>query len=249
MKTILRLGLGLVVLMTVSLSSQGQVIYQDSFNRTGNLNGTSPDVVAANGATWTVPTDGATTTYQVNSGVVSVAPGSYNYTAAYLPINTDAADTVDGTKDFTLSATVTPGSGGGVSIGLFNGPVSDYNGANNAPHYLDLASWAAMSNAYPGTYDWAEASTSTELLTISYSASANLLTYSVNSTAIATESMTSLQVANLRDVAFGFDNALTSTVSTFQFVVAAPEPSTVALFVVAVSGLAFQLGRKRRSLV
>lgn len=72
------------------------VIYQDSFTRTGALNGTSPDVVNVPAATWTA--NGTITT----NGSIAINPGS---TAAFLPF-TPATGVV-----YTLSADLNAVSG------------------------------------------------------------------------------------------------------------------------------------------
>jgi len=94
--------------ITLAPASMAAIIYQDSFNLTGNLNGSTPDVTT-NGATWT----GGGTTSTTGGGQLSPGLGGW------LPFLPTAGNI------YTLSYTLNPNaalSDANIDIGFTNNP-------------------------------------------------------------------------------------------------------------------------------
>lgn len=185
----------------------GAVAYQDSFGRSGELVGSTPDIANVNGNTWLSTT--GTGQYIVNGSTVAVSATAYPYSAAYLPVNGTSGVTLDGTKDFTLSVVITPGSTGLTGISLNTGLSSYSNLFSN-----DLAA-LATSNSFAAAYAFNNGNTNynygpgvsgATTISIVYSASAGTLTYNVGNAVVATQTgVTASQVAAVRAVALGDD--------------------------------------------
>ncbi len=181
------------------------VYYQDSFSRTGDVTGSTPDVTDTGGATWA--NMAGTGQYPISGGTVSVNPAAYSWSAEYLPVNGTSGVTLDGTKDFTLSVVVTSGSTGRTGLCL----------STVAPGNLYSSAFAAMSTSSSFTGAWAFNGGYTNYnfgagivgpttISISYSASAATLTYTVGSMTLATQTgITAAQVAAIRYVGLGDD--------------------------------------------
>jgi fibronectin type 3 domain-containing protein/lysophospholipase L1-like esterase len=202
------IAVALVLQVTSGLSSRGQTIYyQDGFARSGELVGTAPDTTNTGGATWACTV--GTGTYSTSSGAAVLSTSAYSFNAAFLPINGTSGVTVDGTKDFTLSVTVTPGSAGTTGIALSTGlTANSYNSlGTNALAAIETGSGYLAAYSYNGgstNYNFGTGISGATTVSLAYSASAGTLTYKVGTTVVLTQSgVTASQIAALRDVAFG----------------------------------------------
>jgi fibronectin type 3 domain-containing protein len=181
--------------------------YQDSFSRTGDMTGSTPDVTNTGGATWA--NQAGTGQYPISGGTASIAPSAYSWSAEYLPVNGTSGVTVDGTKNFTLSVVVTPAAVSSARTGI------SLNTA--APGNLYTSDFAAMSTcsgfagayAFNGgtiNYNYAAGISGATTVSISYSASAGTVTYQVGSTTLYTQTgVTAAQVAAIRYITLGDD--------------------------------------------
>jgi len=190
----------LVCMASLAATAQAQTYYQDSFNRTGELNGTAP-TTNTGGNHWTVST--GTGSYATNGSAVYDKKAAYD--SAYLPVNGSSGVTLDGTKDFTLSATITPDTTSGYYLGISLS-------TNPTPTNLWDSGLATMSlgNGYSGVwqggtnlaYDYFTAGTFT--ITINYSHMAGTITFKYGSTVAYTlTGVTAAQVAAVRSVTIG----------------------------------------------
>ena len=183
--------------------------YNDSFTRTGALTGSKPDVADTNGNTWAE-------TYFGSLGGSSVAPNgaglpsaSHNIDGGVLPVNGASGVTLDGTKDFTLSANFVTGTS-------YNSVALSLGASLNSLAALKLNSGTSTSadaygkgsvvgfgkNNYNGTQ--------TNTLTMGYSAATGLITFEVNGSPINvykggnTLAVTPAQIQALTYVGFEF---------------------------------------------
>ena len=201
-----------------TLMSGGQTIYyQDSFHRTGDLQGSSPDVHNTGNATWTT-SRGPGTYLTTGTGVHD---NKAEYDDAHLPVNGSSGVTLDGTANFTLSATVTPDSTGyrlGISLDTSGPAVLDeltVGGTRLAGVIVNGRSdYIGDSDLVAGTpYN----------ISIAYSALNGTLIYSEGSNIIYTQTgVLPSQIASLRDIALVNTSASpTSTWDSFTLSVAA----------------------------
>ncbi|MFA7345219.1 MAG: PEP-CTERM sorting domain-containing protein [Terrimicrobiaceae bacterium] len=103
-------------------SASAAIVYQDSFNRSGTLAGSAPDVVNTNSNTWSVA--GQAGVVPSTNGSVLPAPAQSQWdspwTTALLPVNGTSGVTLNGSQSFTLSASALNLSNGLLEIGLRN---------------------------------------------------------------------------------------------------------------------------------
>lgn len=247
MKKSLAIGVAALGLVALAVPSKAQVIYQDSFNRTGNLAGSFPDTDAG-GDAWQTSLPSI---YSTSAGTVSINAGTYSYQGAFLPVNDNASDQLTGLQDFTLSATMQAGAEGtSVGIALLDAPVGGYQGFNNdALASVQLGtSYEFWTGGGQSNYVW-EGATSPTVLSLVYSAEAGTITYDVGSTVIETVTgVTPGEISALTDVSFGFggnSTPQTATAESFELSVV-PEPSTIWLCGLGLIGLlGFQARRGR----
>jgi hypothetical protein len=243
-----------VSLSSVAATASAAIVYQDSFNRTGNLVNTAPDVVNTGGNLWQNPQGFSYTT----------SPSSANNTgffgSIYLPVNGGSGVILDGTSNFSLSVTVNGSAGPHMGIAL-NTTVyagGDMWAGNNDPQGKILAALGVnTSGQTTSTYDNgtlyaingnAFGLSTTTTLTMSYNAATDVLTYTAGATTIATQVVSQAQIAALTYVSIDngsyANNAGTFTNFTLD-VAAVPEPASVGLLIGGFGALAF--ARRRRS--
>lgn len=191
-----------------STSSRQTVIYQDNFGRKGELDGSAPTLVNTARATWTSSTGASQ--YATSGDAAALSPSAYGYSVAYLPVNGASKITLDGTKDFTLSVVVKPGSAGRTGISLNTGILPRYaNLFTNDFAALSTSSGFAGAYAFNGGnigYNYAPGINGPTTISLAYSASARTLTYTVGSTTVYTQTgVTQEQVAAVRYVSIGND--------------------------------------------
>ena len=181
------------------------IYYQDSFTRTGDMTGSTPDVTNTGGATWgNVAGSGE---YPISGGTASIPTTSYSYTAEYLPVNGTSGITLDGTKNFTVSVVVTSGSTGRTGICL-----NTQAPGNLWDHYFaSMSTCSGFAGAYGFNggylnYNYAAGISGPTTISISYNASTATLTYMVGTTLLATQTgVTTAQVSAIRYVGLGDD--------------------------------------------
>ena len=179
--------------------------YQDSFSRSGDVTGSTPDVTDTGGATWSNLS--GTGLYPISGGTASIAPSAYPWTAEYLPVNGTSGITVDGTKNFTLSVVVTSGPTGRTGISLNTAAPGNLFSS----YFAALSTCSGFAGAYAfngGTinYNYAAGITGPTTASLAYNASAGTLTYTVGSTTVYTQTgVTAAEVAAIRYVALGDD--------------------------------------------
>lgn len=235
-------------------ASPAVVVYQDSFNRTGNLLNTAPDVVNTNGNVWQLQQQG-----QVYTTSSSSANNSGFFGSIYLPVNGASGVILDGTADFSLSVTVNGSAGPHMGIALNTAVYAggDMWQGNNDPQGEILAALGVNNSGQTtSTYDngvlYAINGNSfglstTNVLTMSYNATSGILTYTAGATTIATQAVSAAQIAALTYVSL--DNGAfannTGTFSNFTLDVAVvPEPATFGLMIAGMGVLT--LARRSR---
>ena len=195
--------------ITATYSSTGgggtTTYYQDSFSRTGDMTGSTPDVVDTGAAAW--GNVAGTGQYPISNGTASINPAAYSWSAEYLPVNGTSGITLDGTKNFTLSVVVTSGPTGRSGICLSTaapGNLFDHD-------FAALSTCSGFAGAYAFNagninYNYAAGITGPTTISLAYNASAATLTYTVGSTTVATQTgVTTAEVAAIRYVALGDD--------------------------------------------
>lgn len=199
------------------------IYYQDSFSRSGELNGSTPDIANTGGNHWTVSTGPGA--YATNGG--AVYDRNVAYDAAYLPVNGSSGVTLDGTKNFTLSATLTPDSTGQwYGIALNTSTISA--GGNVSTNNLAMLT---LGNTYAGafhgdinlTYGYnGYAAGNPYSVSLFYNALTGTITYTAGGSVIyALSGITASQISSLRAVSLGNGYSSTSaTADNFALVVA-----------------------------
>jgi hypothetical protein len=190
---------------TPTSSGGATIYYQDSFSRNGDVTGSTPDVIDASGATWSnIAGSGQ---YPIANGTASINPAAYSWSAEYLPVNGSSGITLDGTKDFILSAVVTSGPTGLTGISLSTGAPGNVFDQELAA--LATCSGFAGAYAFNGgliNYNFAAGITGPTTISLAYSASAGMITYKVGSTIVSTQTgVTAAQVSGIRYVGLGDD--------------------------------------------
>lgn len=216
---------------TPSASLTNQITYyQDSFNRTGDLNGSKP-TVDTNGNTWSV-TAGNGGGYSTNGGVATVSGTIYAFNESCLPVNGASGVTLDGSKDFTLSVGLTTSTTGqfGIFLSVSGSPGSLF-GASLASIGTGGYLAAYVYNQGLINYDFATAIPS-PTVSLAYSATGGTLTYTVGGTVVTTATgVTLAQIAAIRSVGIGDqgygggDGAPTPTFNNFTLTVGAGSSS------------------------
>jgi len=193
--------------------------YQDSFNRSGDVTGSSPDVTNTGTATWSNTLGSGQ--YPLSNGTASISPSAYPWSAEYLPVNGPSGITLDGTRDFTLSVIVTAGSTGCTGISLNTAAPGGLFGS----YLAALSTCSGFAGAYAfndGTknYNYAPGISGPTTVSLAYSASAGTLTYTVGSTTVYTQTgVTPAEVSAIRYVAMGDDgygNGAATPAPTFK---------------------------------
>jgi fibronectin type 3 domain-containing protein len=181
--------------------------YQDSFSRSGDMTGSTPDVTNTGGATW--GNTAGTGQYPISGGTASIAPSAYSWSAEYLPVNGSSGITLDGTKNFTRSAVVTPSAVASARTGISLNTAVPGNLFSNYFAAMSTCSGFAGAYAFNGgsiNYNYAAGISGATTISISYSASAATVTYQVGSTTLYTQTgVTAAQVAAIRYIALGDD--------------------------------------------
>ena len=230
----------IITLSVVAATASAGIVYQDSFNRNGNLAGTAPDVVNTGGNLWQMAQGG---TYSTNGS--SANNGGF-YGSIYLPVNGGSGVIMDGTSDFTLSVTVNGSAGPHMGIALNTAVYAggDMWAGNNDPQGKILAALGVnTSGQTTATYDNgtlyaingnAFGLSTTTTLTMSYNAATDILTYTAGATTIATQSVSQAQIAALTYVSID-NGAYASNSGTFTNftldVAAVPEPASICLLI------------------
>ena len=245
------------------MASAQTIIYQDTLTGSGALAGTAPDTVDTHSNVWQLPSIGYD---RSGSGAYSTGP----YDNLFLPVNGASGVTLDGRKNFTLSALVnntgsttmgidlaySPYSGGGAfdgggdasvflaQMGLLSyyyGSVTDYNGSTSVGFHANLNSNNALL-PISGT------------LALVYNATAETIDYNYNGTTFDTlpgVTPADIQALNYIGITNGAYADNSGTFSNFELQVAggsppaAPEPSTYALML-AGFGMLVVFARRRQ---
>ena len=114
----------------LTLSAQAQVLLTDTFDRSGALDGSSPDYSASPGTTWT-----SSTNFTTNGTSATIAPSGGSQDLAYLAIpGASSGLTLNDTYPLTVTM---GGASGGSWLGAGFGDVSDtgsvsYGGGNTS---------------------------------------------------------------------------------------------------------------------
>jgi hypothetical protein len=219
------------------------VYYDDSFNRTGSLDGSTPDVADTNANVWTHGNEPANY-YQGNSGYANEASGT-NYGGEFLPVNGTSGVTLDGSADFSLSAEI-PAEGSSQYMGIGLNTATDNTGNQFAsagdPDSLGVVGidngGYAVSNFNHSTYTASFSASlwpAPETIAIDYSASANTLTFIANNKTLQTDTVSTAQIQNLEYVSIdngSFGNNPGVHLTNFTLTVnsaATPEPASAGL--------------------
>lgn len=195
------------------------IYYRDDFSRKGELDGSSPAVKNTGKNTWSVSTGPGT--YSTNGKGVSDSGAAYD--AAFLPVNGTSGITLDGTQNFTLSATVAPDTAGWIGISVTMAPIT--NGHNIFDNGL---AEMTVANGNTTTYNQAtivkylpfgDAITAPYAASITYHAKSGTITYTVGDTVVGTlPDVKPEQIAALTSVAMGNGNCgPTATFNNFTF--------------------------------
>ncbi|MGC9261656.1 MAG: PEP-CTERM sorting domain-containing protein [Phycisphaerae bacterium] len=231
--------------MTASAASAG-IIYQDSFNRTGSLNGSTPSPNDTAGATWiagsSITTSGgyASLTSTSSMAYLPFTPVSGNiYTLAAslnptpgtttnwlaLGFFPSSASSVGSAPDAVASVMVLERDNRGSQV--FNGDGGSANGPTS-PNNPGYTTWSIVLNTTQA--DW-----TTSFSEIGVSGETNFQTFTYGGS-------TPNPTINL--VGFG-TNAISGTVQDFTLANSVPEPATLGL--VAAGGLGLLLLKRRKT--
>lgn len=225
------------------------LIYQDSFARTGDLNGSMPSPVDSGSATWTASSN----KFAVSNGSVAVsAPGSGNGANAYLPLSVTAPGV------YTLSATLTPTANAGdtdwLALGFTATNTNTTTGFQNVPPNPQLwviyrENGGTQSFFGGGTGGASAGMTGTpgvaDTFTLTLDSSTGAFTIADTlGLASRTGTMTLAQVGAINYVGIGAYATASGSFSNFTTSTTAPEPASLSILAVAASlGL---LSRQRR---
>lgn len=231
--------------------AESAVVYQDSFNRTGVLDGTSPDVVNTGGNVWVTNTNSGN--YSTN-GSAAYLDNTDFYGAAYLPVNGGSGVILDGTVDFTLSAVLTPVAfKPEISISLTNAFNADGDLNNVNLVTLNVGNgyaFARVGNTLPAANFSTPLAGVPQTVSLAYSALNQTITFTAGGVSVYTlTGVTTTQISSLQYVAFGnaaFDTNPTATFQNFTLDVV-PEPAALGLIVAA--GGVLTVCRRKRSTV
>ncbi len=247
-----------VGLAGVSAARAG-IIYQDTFNRTGPLNGSSPTTVNAvdggsSGATWTAPswnTDG--TEVVLGSGAANVEG------AASLPFTPQAGFiyTISETTVWANVPTTGLQNGAWLALGYSasnGGGGKQYNQVVNPSAWMLMRSNPASNNeneaffGSPSTSIGTAGGTTDIALVLNTQSSHWTLDWYVNSTSVYTATFTTNPT--ISTVSFGnngYSNGNSNTLSAIQnFTLSADVPEPAALGLLAIGGVALLLGKRRK---
>jgi hypothetical protein len=216
------------------LPSSAAVIYQDSFARIGDLNGTAPDVVDTGAATWTATLHQYGRDNFATNGSAAVSAG---IPTAFLPL------TLDLTSIYTLTLTVNnPVSNGNnwLALGFLAGHPNDisggFNGGSNAPSPWVLQTGNGGAQGFsPGFGGTSVTPGLDHTYTITLDSATGASSISVDGgLAFASGTLSSTQLSSISGVGFGSNFAEGSTFRNFILtdnvvVAAVPEPSTWAM--------------------
>jgi beta-lactamase regulating signal transducer with metallopeptidase domain len=195
-------------LADLTVSSKQSIVYEDHFERKGDLDGSTPSVVNTGSAVWTSST--GANQYTTRGDAAAMTNSAYGYSIAYLPVNGTSGVTLDGTKDFTLSVMVTSGATGRTGISLNKGPLTRYSNLFT-DEFATLTSSSAFAGAYAFNggnigYNYAPGITGLTKLSLAYNASAHTLVYTAGNTVVYTQTgVTAEQVSAIRYVGLGND--------------------------------------------
>ncbi len=235
--------------MTAGAVSASNIIYQDSFNRTGLLNASTPSPTDTGGATWTAGS--SITTTATSGGYASLTSAN---SMAYLPFTPVSGNV------YTLTASLNPTPGtttNWLALGFF--PQSGSN-ASGAPlvggGVVVLERDNRGSQVFNGDQVGANGPTSpnstgytTWSITLNTTQSDWTASFSEDGVAGETNFQTftyggSNANPTINTVGFGTDT-MAGTVQDFTLTNSVPEPATLAL--VAVSGLGLLLLKRRKT--
>ncbi|MFA7345697.1 MAG: PEP-CTERM sorting domain-containing protein [Terrimicrobiaceae bacterium] len=248
------------ICLSTPADSLAAVVYQDSFSRGSvgtpiNLNGTAPDVVNTNGNTWVVSDFNSNASALKTDGSAAVESSTAFATWAYLPVNGVSGVTLNGSQDFTLTASIVAGASlgnGDVGITLNNGAPSYTNNANTLASLEFKSGYVQLLNtSYIGYATNPYSLTTANTFTLTYSATLGRITALINNNPIVMSfgqsfvTVTPAQVQALQYVSFQVYNTTRTEPSVDNFTLTVvPEPSTWALL--AGAGAVLVTLRRRR---
>jgi len=235
--------------------------YSDSFDRSGPLSGSTPDLTT-NGNQWTNVYSGFTGgAWETNGAVAIMDNPSTHFGGAFLAVNGTSGVMLDGTADFTFELTLTqlaaqtpPPAGSDTSFGLTDlaNPVD--LGGDLSTKWLTGMTLNSQGNAFamkPGSAYQNPTSVgigNPTTLAISYTAATETLTYYVNGVSIGTATATQAQIASTTYIGmgnnFGDPARAQSTFDNLKLTVdVVPEPTTAVSLLTAVGAILFSRRR------
>ena len=226
------------------------IIYQDNFNRSGDLNGSAPAPTNSGGATWT-SVAGEFTTSTTNGGeaIVSSSPGAgiSNNGGAYLPIS------LAGNTTYTLTATLAPDtSSNWLALGFGGTSTGNANSSSTMAwllyDYSTTGSGGSIQTFYGGGTDNGHGYTppsgdQPDTFTVSVNAATGQVDFTDSLGVITGQSfpsaLSSTQISSISSVLIG-QNTGGGTFQNFELSTSTvPEPGTGAMLLAGLAAVLF----------